>query len=101
MTTPSPIKKVTQIWLNQQFNENGWKERLDSASYTKAKCHDSLTPPEHGQAQGTLTIGYHYYDAQNKRVATVFHYRKPDGQLGASGHFVPKGLLIEGTWCYT
>jgi hypothetical protein len=96
--TSSPRKKVEQSWLNQQFNENSWEERL--ASYRKSLIHDSLTPAKHGQVEGTMTIGYDYYDAENKLVATVFHYRKPDGTLGASGHYTPKGLLIDGTWCY-
>jgi hypothetical protein len=94
----TPRKQVAQPWLNQQFNDNGWGERL--ASYRKAEIHNSLTPSIHGQVEGTLTIGHDYYDAENRLVATVFHYRKPDGTLGASGHLTPKGLLIEGVWCY-
>jgi hypothetical protein len=100
MTPPStPRKKVEQHWLNQQFNENSWESRL--ASYTEVPIHDSLTPPERGQAKGTVTVGYDYYDAENRLVATVFHYRKPDGKLGASGRLTPKGLLIDGVWCHT
>lgn len=87
-----------QTWLNQQFNENGWEQRL--ASYTKVEIHSSLTPPEHGQLKGTLTVGHDYYDAENKLVATIFHYLKPDHTLGASGRLTPKGLLIDGTWHY-
>ena len=99
MTTPLPRKKVDQSWLNQQFNENGWEKRI--ASYNKTEIHNSLTPRKHGQAEGTLTIGYDYYDAENKLVATIFHYKNPDGKLGASGRFTPKGLLIDDTWCHT
>jgi hypothetical protein len=96
MTKP-PKKRVKQAWLNQQY-DNGWEERL--ASYTKAEIHNSLTPKEAKQDEGTLTIGYDYYDAENTRVATVFIYRKPDGKLGGRGKPTPKGLLIDGEWCY-
>jgi hypothetical protein len=98
MTTPSPRKKVTQTWLNQQFNSNGWIERL--ASYSKVEIHNSLTPSEHGQPIGTLTIGHDYYDADNTLLATVFYYLKPDNTLGASGKKTPKGLRIDGEWCF-
>jgi len=99
MTITSCTRKVvTQAWLNQQFNENGWQERL--ASYTKSEIHNSLTPEEHGQPKGTLTIGHDYYDAENKLLATIFHYLKPDRTLGASGKLTPKGLLIDGVWCF-
>jgi hypothetical protein len=96
--TITPRKKVTQAFLNQQFNNNGWEKRL--ASYTKVEIHNSPTPPEHGQLKGTLTIGHDYYDAENTRFATVFHYLKPDQTLGASGKLIPKGLLIDGVWCF-
>ncbi len=96
----TPRKSVSQAWLNQQFDEpkNGWPNRL--ASYTKAEIHNSLTPSHHGQDEGTLTIGNEYYDADGVRVAIIFHYKKPDGTLGGSGQYTPKGLLIEGIWCY-
>ena len=99
MITPTPRRSVSQPWLNQQFNDNGWEARL--ASYTRVEIHNSLTPPERGQIEGTLTIGYDYYDDENNLVATIFHYRQPDGKLGASGRMTPKGLLIEGEWCHT
>jgi len=98
MTTPSPKKRVTQLWLNQQFNQNGWEERL--ASYTKVEIHNSPTPSEHGQPEGTLTMGYDYYDTENKLLATIFFYLKPDRTLGGSGKKSPKGLLVDGIWCY-
>jgi hypothetical protein len=99
INSPAPRKRVTQVWLNQQFDENGWPERL--ASYTRAEIHNSLTPARHGQVEGTLTIGHDYYDAENRLVATVFCYRNPDGKLGASGRMTPKGLLIDDVWCHT
>jgi len=98
--SPAPRKRVTQAWLNQQFDDNGWAERL--ASYTRTEIHNSLTPARHGQVEGTLTIGYDYYDAENKHLATVFHYRDPDGKyVPWNGRETrPKGLLIDGVWCY-
>ena len=98
MTTPTPRRPVSQSWLNQQFNENGCEARL--ASYTEAPIHHSLTPPERGQVEGTLTVGYDYYDAENKVVATIFWYKQPDGKLGASGRKIPKSLRIDGVWCF-
>jgi hypothetical protein len=95
----TPRKKVEQSWLNQQFDDNDWQNKL--ASYTKAEIHNSLTPPAHGQVEGTLTIGHEYFDSNGLRIALIFHYKKPDGTLGASGRYVPKGLLIDGVWCYT
>jgi carbohydrate-selective porin OprB len=98
--TPSAQKtRVTQAWLNQQFNDQGWAEQL--GSYTRVEIHNSVTPAIHGQVEGTLTVGHDYYDAENKLVATVFYFLKPDGNLGASGLKTPKGLLINGVWCYT
>jgi hypothetical protein len=94
----TPKKCATQAWLNQQYDDNGWAERL--ASYTKAEIHNSLTPGNHGQDEGTLTIGNEYYDPNGARVAIIFHYKKPDGTLGGSGKYTPKGLLIEGVWYY-
>lgn len=98
MTPSTPRKKVDQTWLNQQFNESGCENRL--ASYSKTEIHNSLTPRHRGQVEGTLTVGYDYYDTENKLVATLFLYRQPDGKLGASGRMTPKGLLIDGVWCY-
>ncbi|HEY6337604.1 MAG TPA: hypothetical protein VIW68_03845 [Candidatus Sulfotelmatobacter sp.] len=97
--TKTPRRKIDQSWLNQQFAQDGWEKRL--ASYTKVEIYNSLTPREHGQVEGTLTIGHDYYDAENALVATIFHYRKPDGNFGASGKPCPKGLLIDGIWCHT
>jgi hypothetical protein len=97
MTTP-PQKRVTQQYLNDQFDNNGWEKSL--ASYTRVEIYNRPTPKKAGQTQGTSTIGYEYYDADNKAVAIVFHYEKPDKTLGASGRRVPKSLLIDGVWCY-
>jgi hypothetical protein len=101
MTTPTPRRPVSQSWLNQQFDENGWQKRL--ASYTNAEIHNSLTPSRRGLPKGTLTIGLDYYDAENKHVATIFHYRDDDGKyVPRNGRETcPKGLLIDGEWCYT
>lgn len=83
-----------QPWLIQQFNENGWQERL--ASCKKAKIHDSLTPPEKGLPKGTMTIGYEYYDTDSTRVAIMLQYVHPE----LDNKPTPKGLLIDGVWCY-
>jgi len=96
--TPSARKRATLAWLNQQFNDHGWEERLTTC--TKVEIHNSLTPPSHGQVEGTLTIGHDYYDAENKHVATIFYYLMPDGKLGASGRKTPQALLIDGVWYY-
>jgi hypothetical protein len=97
MMTPSR-KPVDQPWLNRQYNDNAWADRL--APCRKLEVHNSLTPAKHGQVQGTLTIGHDYYDAENRVIATIFYYLKPNGELGASGKKTPKGLLIDGVWCY-
>ncbi len=97
MTTPSQ-KRLTQQELNSQYDDGGWEKRL--ASYRKVEIYNRPTPRKSGQATGTSTIGYEYYDAENTRVAIIFHYEKPDKTLGASGRRVPKGLLIDGVWCY-
>jgi len=96
--TPFPKKKTTQAWLEQQFDENGWQERL--ASYTKIERHNSLTPTKHGLPKGTLTIGHEYYDTENKRVALIFRYETPDKTLVGRGRLIPKGLLIDEVWHY-
>lgn len=101
MTTPNaPRRPVDQPWLNQQFDQNGWQKRLES--YTKAPIHDSLTPKERGLPEGTMTIGYAYYDTENVLVAVVFLYRDRDGNLipWNGRETRPKGLLIDGVWCY-
>jgi len=94
MTTPLPKKRVTQTWLNQQFNDHGWEEKLHSC--TKVEIYNSPTPSAHGQVEGTMTIGHDHYDTENKLVATVFYFLQLDGKLGASGRKTPKGLLIDG-----
>jgi hypothetical protein len=101
MITPAtPRKPVSQSWLNQQFDENGWLERL--ASYTKDEDHHSLTPECRGLPKGTLTIGYNYYTAEKKAVATIFHYQHKDGKIipWHGRDFRPKALLVDGVWCY-
>lgn len=100
MTPPVPRKLVDQQWLNQQFDQNGWPERL--RSYTKVPIHDSPTPPERGLPEGTTTVGHAYYDTENNLVATVFHYRDSNGNyVPRNGRdLVPKGLLIDNVWCY-
>lgn len=101
MTPPTPRRPVSQLWLNQQFDENGWQKRL--ASYTSAEVHNSLTPRERGLTEGTMTIGNDYYDAENNHVATIFHYRDAHGKyvLWNGRETRPKGLLIDGVWCHT
>jgi hypothetical protein len=96
--TPCLKQRVTQAWLNQKFNGDDWEQRL--ASYTKVEIHNSPTPVETGEPKGTMTIGHEYYDAENKRVATIFFYLRPDHTFGGSGKMTPKALLIDGVWHY-
>jgi hypothetical protein len=98
MTKP-PKKRVSQQSLNNEYNANGWENRL--ASYTRIEIYNKPTPLfESGEPLGTHTIGYDYIDAEGKRVATVFRYERPNRSLGASGKPTPKGLLIDDVWCY-
>jgi len=89
-----PRKRVSQETLNQEFDNNDWEKRLQS--YTKVEYYNRLTPESAGLPKGTSTIGYEYMDAENKRVALVFHCETPDREIVGNRRFRPKELLVGG-----
>ncbi len=95
---PCPKQIVSQDFLSQHFNDENWEGKLSACR--SIEFHNRPASVESGQVPGTCRIGTKYYDHENNLVAIVFIYRKPDGTLGASGKPSPKGLLIDGTWCY-
>jgi hypothetical protein len=97
MSTP-PVPKVrkrrvSQAYLNAEFNEHHWEDRLKSLR--PVLYYSQPTPMETREPGGTLTIGQEYYD-NGVLIALVFHYQRPDGSIGASGKRSPKMLLIGG-----
>jgi hypothetical protein len=96
--TDSPQKRLTKAELEQQFDSNGWAEKL--AHLTRVEYYNKPTSQESKYPKGTSTIGYEYLNAENKRVAIVFEYIAPDGAFCGGRLHHPKLLLIDGTWCY-
>jgi hypothetical protein len=96
--TDSPRKRVSKQYLQEQFDNNGWADKL--ADLTPVEYYNKPTSPEAKYPKGTSTIGYEYLDAGNKRVALVFQYVAPDHSFCGGRRHHPKGLSIDGTWCF-
>lgn len=114
MTSPPsslPRRKVCRRTLRELFNEGQYvaqaaEGRLDVRHHPRRR--PSLTPPERGQPEGTVTELLEYADGQTV-VARAFLYRLPSGAVGASGLPDPTWLLTEtevliadsdpGHWC--
>ena len=90
---------MTKDYLTEEFDRNGWSERLRTQC-TRIEYYNKPTRQEAKYPKGTVTVGYEYLDAENKRVALVFQYAAPDRSLCSGRDHHPKGLLIDGVWCY-
>ena len=96
--TDSPQKRVSKHYLQEYFDRNGGVLQL--ATCTRVEYYNKPTSAEAKYPKGTSTIGYEYLDAENKRVALIFKYLAPDGAFCGGREHHPKGLLIDGEWCY-
>jgi hypothetical protein len=91
-------KRVSQAELDKLFNSEEFQTLLQSCN--RVEYYNKPTPVEKGQTTGTSTVGHEYYSTENKRIALVFQYVKPDGNLGASGRPSPKEIVFNGVKYY-
>jgi hypothetical protein len=89
-------KQVSKEYLTEQFDRMA--ERL--ARCQRVEYYNQPTRPEAKFPRGTSTVGYEYIDANGARIALVFEYRTPDGGFCGDKRYHPKGLLIDGVWCF-
>jgi hypothetical protein len=103
MTTPFPLAESRVEWVSadiirQIFNERRIFEKVQAGeftSYVKRNKHRTNPPPP-GEPLCTWSQIVYYYDGQQKPVAIVHQYLRPDGTLGASGLPDPKRLFLDG-----
>src|SRR4029453_81011 len=95
--SPIPLVRVSVEELRQLFNEGRYWERLQ-AGELRARCRREghPAPPESGQPYFTQSQGVAYFEKDNKEVARIHQYLRPDGLLGGSGRPDPKRVLQGG-----
>jgi hypothetical protein len=89
---------VSKPYLHEYFDKNGGILQL--AQCTRVEYYNKPASAKGKFPNGTSTIGYEYLDAANTRVALIFQYVAPDGSFCGGREHYPKGMLIDGTWCY-
>ncbi|MHB8778879.1 MAG: hypothetical protein ACYC6R_14140 [Anaerolineales bacterium] len=91
------VEWVTQEYIRKLFNETGLFELAklgNLRTYVKRSSHPTSPPPP-GQPLCTWSQIVYYYDMENKPLAIVHQYLRPDGSIGASGLPDPKRLFFE------
>lgn len=96
---PAQAKRVPPEWLQERFNQSDLVERAESGALRRVVRADRPARAGAHQPPGTRSILEQWFDG-DVRVAEVHYYRLPDGRLGASGKYDPKGVRVGATWCY-
>jgi hypothetical protein len=101
MTNPSDsetqVEWVSEDIIRQIFNDHRIYELVKDGilrTYLKRNSHPT-NPEKVGQPYCTWSQIVIYYDKNDKPVAIVHQYLRPDGKLGASGLPDPKRIFLE------
>ncbi len=99
MTPHLPAIRITCRQLQDKFNKNegGYPAQIDSLACVCV--YDQPASPKSGQAPGTRSKLYKYFDGY-VAVMWLHCFERPDGTLGASGKMDPKRLVIDGVVYY-
>jgi len=90
------VEWVTEAIIRQQYNDSQLFEKWKSGEIvgvTKRSSHPD-TPPV-GEPICTHSQIVYYYSRENKPLAIVHQYLRPDGTIGASGFPDPKRLFLK------
>jgi hypothetical protein len=98
-SNPSDNRKVEWVSLEiirQIFNQRGIFELVKQGKIkTKLKRDSHPLPPPVGEPVCTYSQIVYYYDQEDKPLAIVHQYLRPDGSVGASGLPDPKRVFLE------
>ena len=95
MSTP-PVR--IDVWeMRCRFNRGRYWQRIQTGELTAVyKRNKHPAPLSSGQPHCTRSQEVYYYDANNREVARVHQYLRPDGSLGGKGKPDPKRLWENG-----
>jgi len=99
VTSYVPPEIIRELFNQSQYPELIAKKELTEKVFYSAKVsnqqrHCLFLRYGTREPRGTKSKRARYYDAQGQWVFTVHYYRRPDGNLGASGLMDPKRLKI-------
>ena len=99
-----PIEYVPAAIIRRLFNEGRFYERSKPGPRggdlirRRERVYRPDPLPE-GEPRGTIGERYAYYRRSDGHLVAIVHqYRRPNGDLGASGLPDPKLLFVEGRW---
>jgi len=89
--------RIPQVEMQRKFNEGRYWERLVEGEFTAVIMehrHPSLMLANEPFCTFSQMVSYR--DSQDKEIARVHQYLRPDGSIGASGRPDPKRLFEDG-----
>ncbi len=82
--------------MRKLFNEQGFWDDLKRGELTSIVLESGTPRPDAKEPPGTVSQMLSYRDSDNKEVARVHQYLRPDGSIGGKGKPDPKRVFLDG-----
>ncbi len=82
--------------MRNLFNSNRLWERQQEGEFTIVILESRAAPEPSGEPANTLSQMLSYRDLDDKEVARVHQYVRPDGSIGGKGKPDPKRVFLGG-----